>query len=49
MKRKYTKQELKVIKDFLDNYDLGLYYKGEIYTIAKKTLGDLENDKNKTA
>lgn len=47
MKRKYTKQELKAIKDFLENYDLGLYYKGEIYTIAKKTLGDLERANKK--
>lgn len=44
----YTKQELKIIKSFLENYDLGagfISYQGKIYTIAKKTLKDLEDKK----
>jgi len=42
--KKYTKKELELIEDFLVNYDLGVYYKGEIYTIPRKTLTDLKND-----
>lgn len=46
MKRKYTKQELKAIRDFLENYDLG--WEKELYIIAKKTLKDIGNGKTKT-
>jgi hypothetical protein len=44
--KKYTKKELELIKDFLENYDMGMYYKGEVYTIPVKVIKELENDTN---
>ena len=44
MKTKYTKKQLELIEGFLEAYDLGVYYKGEIYAIPRKTLTDLKRD-----
>lgn len=41
------KKGLKIIKDFLIEYDLGINetpFEDEVYIIPKKTLEDLKND-----
>jgi len=53
MKKIYsrTKKELKIIRDFLEDYDTGMYYPDEMFTIPKKILKEVEEygNKNKTA
>ena len=48
MKIKYNKSELKLIENFLIDFDLGIEntpFEDEVYIIPKKTLDDLKNDR----